>query len=410
LKSIFNRIAFKLQYYSKKSLFHFKLRIPHFKKAHINTFPAVHFKKFDKLDYFLKFSSELIVFILTFAVVGMNLFFFHGAEYNDKSYAAQFLDYHNNLNKKLYAKQASIKTTVVNSGGLFPSAYADNSTLTSEGLMDDTSPVDEGQNYIVDGGAMVAPTPDSITGLIAKQIKIYETKPGDTMQSVAAANGISSQTIVWANKLPNSTIAPGWQLIILPINGVLHRATSNDTLPDIAKKYGANIDTIISYNGLASAEDIDEGQFIIVPGGVMPTPAASKPTTKPKPKVSDGKVNPTSIIEDVTPEISVSDDTHIFPKGYCTWYVAQKVRVPWGGNAKNWPKNAAAYGAVVTDVPAKGAIVVTNDSARYGHVALVEKVTETSIIVTEMNYKGFGKVDTREIPLKSSSIKAYIYP
>src|SRR4051812_35471363 len=101
------RIAFKFQYYSKKSLFHFKLRLPHFKKAHINTFPAVHFKKFDRLDYLFKFSSEILVFVLTIAVAGMNLYFLHPS-YNDKSYAAQFLDYHYSLNKKLYAKQASI--------------------------------------------------------------------------------------------------------------------------------------------------------------------------------------------------------------------------------------------------------------------------------------------------------------
>ena len=49
--------------------------------------------------------------------------------------------------------------------------------------------------------------------------------------------------------------------------------------------------------------------------------------------------------------------------------------------------------------PARGVILVTNDSRKYGHVAYVEEVTDhNSIIVSEMNFEKFGKVDTREIP------------
>jgi surface antigen len=268
-------------------------------------------------------------------------------------------------------------------------------------------------NTIINENRLNQPSPDSIKALVTKQIKTYTTQAGDTLQSIAAANGITVQTLIDANKLTKgAALQPGWQLIILPIDGVVYTATSNDTLPDVAKRFSGNLDTIISYNGLANAEDIEDGQIIIIPGGSMPLPPAPKPTPKPKPKTDKSKIGGNGPVDNITPEPTVDDGTaHLFPKGYCTWYVAQKVHVPWGGNAKAWIANAKAYGAVVDQDPAHGTILVTNESFKYGHVAYVEQVTDhNTIIVSEMNYDQFGKVDTREISLNSSVIRGFIHP
>jgi len=398
-KVIYSRFSFIAQYYSKKTIFKASRRVAQLKLAHVNTFPAIQLKKPDVVDYSVKFSNELLILIIAVAAAAFNVYFFSGHAYNDKSLAAKFLDNHADLNRKLFAKNNSIVTSISRSGSLFPVAQADDFAGLSakQQLLDEAS----ADNAILSDGVLAKPNSDSISELIAKQIKVYETQPGDSLGSIAKANGISEQTLMWANNLTSSLIKPGWYLLILPTDGVLHKASNNDTIPDIAKKYGVSAETIVSYNMLDNQEDIEPGQLFIVPGGKMPEP--------PKPKVTPKPTTP-SAPQTTQPKTINSGSGHLFPWGYCTWYVASKVYVPWGGNAKNWLANARAYGAIITSKPAVGAIVVTNENSRYGHVALVEKVTDDSIYVSEMNYSAFGKVDYRYIPLHSPVIKGYIYP
>jgi surface antigen len=99
---------------------------------------------------------------------------------------------------------------------------------------------------------------------------------------------------------------------------------------------------------------------------------------------------------------------HIFPYGYCTWYVAQHKYVPWGGNAGTWLYHARAYGAKTGKNPKEGSIIVTSESW-YEHVGIVTKVKGDNVTIKEMNYQGFAKVSSRTISAKSRVIKGYIY-
>jgi|GEM_PF-430218 len=418
LKKIGKRTSFFVQYYLRKFYFRFKRRVPQLKKEHLHSFPALHLRPMDGLDFFLKFSGELIVVILAFLVMGLNLYLFHSdfkTNYSDNSLAAKFLAYHPALNMALYKKNTSIITTVEKQNAFIAEAQAEGfvgiSSESAQGASADES------DAAMNEEGLAKPNPDSIQSLIAKQVKVYETKPGDTLASIAAANGLNIHTIMWANKLTSQGLKPGWFLIILPTDGILHKATSNDTLPDLAAKYNPEkynpdkkikdasadnlLEKIISYNGLANAEDIDVDQLIIIAGGKELQPPAP---AKPKPKY-DGKTGGNLPV----PQEIDNGTGHLFPWGYCTWYVASKIHVPWGGNAKNWLANAKAYGAVVSKEPAAGAIVVTTDSRRYGHVALVESVDENGFTVSEMNYEHFGRVDTRWIPNNYSKIRGFIY-
>lgn len=395
--------AFKIQYYSRRFFYRFTKRLPSLKRTYFNAFPAVQLKPLDWYDYLLRFSSELLVIMLTLSVVGVNLFHFYiSDEFADYSFAAKFLSYHPNLNQKLYEKNSIITTKVIKSKGFIPLAEAQDFSglnYSTPSQNNDSLEFDEGQTF--QGDVLTQPQNDTLASLIAKQIKVYQTVEGDTLASIARANGISVQTLMWANKLEDENIRPGWYLIILPTDGVLHKASANDTLPDIAKKYGGNLETIIAFNGLENAEDIDENQLIIVPNGKMPQPPVGSRAKTNSRKVRRGNVQPPKYINNGT--------GHIFPWGYCTWYVATKVHIPWGGNAKNWLANARAYGAVISNQPAAGAIVVTTDNPRYGHVAYVEKVENGKILVSEMNYEAFGKINTRWIPIGSKIIRGYIY-
>ncbi len=400
-------MAFFIQYYSKKLFSQIKKRAPHLKKLHVDSFPAIHIKHMDWMDFLFKFSGELLVLILAVVVSGMNWHFFSANVYQDNSLAGNFLNNHSQLNRKLFAKNSSI-VTVVSRNSFVPQAQAEDFVgLDAQGL--------EGQNYTNDGdgeiitgdeSSLLAPNPDSVQSLIAKQVKIYQTQAGDNLPAIAKNFGISQQTIMWANNLTSTAIKSGWQLLILPSDGVLVKANSNTTLPDIAKKYSVAMEKIIAYNALDGAEDIEAGQIIIVPEGIMPTPPAAKPKPKPPVRNNDGKVKP----EGVQKPQKVNNGTgHAFPWGYCTWYVATKAHVPWGGNAKAWLSNAKAYGSVITKTPHVGTILVSTES-RYGHVAYVESVDDEGFTVSEMNYKKFGVVNTRWISKNSSAIRGFIHP
>ena len=104
-----------------------------------------------------------------------------------------------------------------------------------------------------------------------KEVVNYIVQPGDTLQSIASANNISINTLLWANDLTSSsTIKVGQSLAVLPTDGVLYAVKSGDTISAIAQKYKAQVSDIISYNDLANQDDIYIGDILIVPGGVMP--------------------------------------------------------------------------------------------------------------------------------------------
>ncbi len=343
-----------------------------------------------------------MVFILALTVIISSVWAFNWSEdFVDKSYAAKFLSYHPQLNSKLNEKNNTITTKVASHVNFVPLAQAEDFGLTSTYLTEvelEAEPV--GLN---DEMFLVQPTPDTLQSLIAKQIQVYQSQAGDTLASIAKQHGISVNTLKMANKLTSDTLKPGWYLIILPTDGVLHKAKPNDTLPDLVKKYGSNLENIIAYNGLGSAEDIEPDQLVIIPGGKLPE--APKPTKKTPRDPS--KVKPEGSVK---PAYVDNGTGHIFPWGYCTWYVATKVHVPWGGNAKNWLANAKGFGAVISHTPVVGSIVVTTDNARYGHVAYVEQVEDGRILLSEMNYEKFGKVNNRWLNTSSKTIRGYIYP
>ncbi len=240
-------------------------------------------------------------------------------------------------------------------------------------------------------------------------VAVYKVKEGDTVASIAKEFKVSVKTILWANDIDDVTkIKPGDKIFILPISGIKHKVTANDTVAKLAKKYKADEKEIISYNSLPADGRLKVGEEIIIPGGIKEEPRRTTPSSVlPRRNyyasgVTDGTKRAPSII-DRNPK-----GGHRFPYGQCTWYVAQHKYVPWGGNAGTWLYHARAYGAKTGKKPKVGAIVVTSESW-YGHVAIVTKIKGGNIYVKEMNYKGWAKVSTRAIPIKSRRIKGYIY-
>lgn len=290
-----------------------------------------------------------------------------------------------------------------------PSTMVDPQSATETSVIEGVALSPENQMFLAAAtNGSIARDPEEDGG-----VRIYTVQSGDTVSGIAENFGITVNTILWANDLDNvDSIRPGDQIFILPIAGFKYIVKSGDSLDSIASAYKADRARIIAFNGLPANGEITTGEEIIIPDGVKetPRPAGSGTGLERRQYATLGGGTAT----DITPNFSRPKEGrpgagHRFPYGYCTWYVAQKRYVPWRGNAGAWLFNARAFGYKTGKTPTVGSIVVTTENRFYGHVALVEKVTASTITVSEMNYAGWAKKTVRQLDRKSRVIRGYIY-
>jgi surface antigen len=241
-------------------------------------------------------------------------------------------------------------------------------------------------------------------------LTLYTVDSGDTLGSIASKFNITVNTILWANDIDNENqIKPGDQIFILPVAGLTYVVKNGDTIDTVAKEYGAEKSEIISYNNLPADGKLTEGDSITIPGGQKKEQESDTNSVARRAyaNTAGGTAESISTVTSVSP--SKGGKGHRFPYGYCTWYVAQKRHVPWGGNAGAWLANAKASGYKTGKTPVAGSIVVTTENRYYGHVAYVEKVSGSTITLTEMNYAGWGKTSRRTLDKNSRVIRGYVY-
>ncbi len=249
----------------------------------------------------------------------------------------------------------------------------------------------------------------SVSGGNGREAKTYTVKDGDTVSSIAARHGISSNTVLWANNLSDtSMIKPGDKLSVLPVSGIKYKVQKGDSLDTIVTKFNSDKQKVLAYNELPADEKLREGQELVLPDGYISSPTAAPSATGTR-LATAGQTSAVSTAVAYSPiRMSGGGSGHRFPYGYCTWYVAQRRYVPWGGNAGAWLANARASGKATGRTPRPGAIMVSGES-RWGHVALVESVSGSSFTVSEMNYSGFGRKSRRTISTNSRVVKGFIY-
>lgn len=262
----------------------------------------------------------------------------------------------------------------------------------------------------------IAPSSDVITAkpqVIATALKsrfdiqTYIVKEGDDVPSIAKEFGVTSDTIRWSNDLTGDAVAVGKKLIISPINGIVHRVQSDDTLESLASKYSANRDQIATFNDAESGK-LPVGEYIVIPNGKPEVQAISAPNN-PQAEAAG------------TAQFSWGGDQPIYggngyDYGYCTWYAAIR-RAQIGrpipsnlGNASTWKILAQRAGLGVGSTPAAGAIIWTPPRDYYGHVGFVESVNpDGSVNVSEMNVAGFGVRSTKKLSASQARAYSYIY-
>jgi surface antigen len=256
----------------------------------------------------------------------------------------------------------------------------------------------ENFNTVLQDGSIVAVcSPSTLSSALGEQrsgVIVYEVQSGDVISEIAAAFGISTYTLLWANNLSVwDYIKPGQKLTILPVSGILHIVKKGETLDKIVKNYKGDLEKTIIFNGLPASGNLAIGQQIIIPDGE-------------KAGSYQSRTYATSTYNDFPRPYA--DESHKFPWGQCTWYVAQRRYIPWSGNAKTWIYKAAQYGFATGNEPKIGAIVQTRENSYYGHVAYVEGIDGEYITVSEMHL-GRGIKKVRTLNKDDWRIIGYIY-
>lgn len=236
-----------------------------------------------------------------------------------------------------------------------------------------------------------------------KDIKKYVVKAGDTVTSVAAQFGITSDTVRWSNGLTGDSLTAGKEIIISPINGIVYQVKAGDTVDSLASKYRAQQDQIVAFNDTEIA-GLPIGEYIVIPNGVPPT-AAGRPS-----------VSNIALGGGFAWGGGPIYGSNGYDYGYCTWWAANR-RAQIGrpvpsnlGNASTWKILAQRAGLGVGNVPQAGAVIWTPPRDYYGHVGFVESVDpDGTVHVSEMNVMGWGRVSSRTLSPAQAAGYGYIY-
>ena len=145
----------------------------------------------------------------------------------------------------------------------------------------------------VDDGTLYKPVAvDTSVASSAGMLQHYTVRDGDTLTSIANRFGVSMMTVWWANHLTTKdSLKVGEDLVIPPVNGLVVTVKPGDTLESLAAANKISVDEIVAVNELTDTNLI-VGQVLVLPGAKgepMPTP---KPTTAPQVFGGGGSTGP----------------------------------------------------------------------------------------------------------------------
>ena len=261
----------------------------------------------------------------------------------------------------------------------------------------------------IEADSAVVAKPQVLSGGLPSKddIRTYVTKDGDTISSIAAKMGVSSDSIRWSNDLSGDTVAVGVTLVLPPsgVNGIVHTVEAGETPESLAQKFNADKALIISFND-AEVSGLKTGERILIPDGVLTATTAVATVTTTYSSATNFAWGGNA------PVYSANG----YDYGWCTWHAANRRReigrpIPSNlGNAISWYGIAASAGLRVGAAPKAGAVLWHANMGGLGHVGFVEKVNaDGSILVSDMNYPIWGTVTYRTIPPSEMGNYRFIY-
>ena len=252
---------------------------------------------------------------------------------------------------------------------------------------------------------------------VSRGVIEYTVEEGESMDTIAAKYGITTDDIRWSNNLKDTDVSPGTVLYIPSTSGIVYTVKADDTVESIAEKYGSSAAEIIALNDL-EVSGVSEGMRIVVKDGSLPE--TERPEYEPPQPVVQQQPTATYTYtylgnSSVRQNIEVVGYFYnlggTYGAGQCTqwaWYKRQDLPNQLG-NANAWARSAAALGYRVDNVPSAGAVIQTS-AGWYGHVGYVESVNpDGSIVVTEMNYGVPYRVIRSTIPASAVGGFNYIH-
>lgn len=256
----------------------------------------------------------------------------------------------------------------------------------------------------------------SITNIeVSRGVIEYVVQDGESMESIAAKYGVTTDQIRWSNNLKTTDIAAGNVLLIPSVPGIVYTVKAGETVESIAAKYGSTAAEITALNDL-EVSGISEGARIVIKNGALPETerpeyvAPRATTTYRSTTYRYSYLGNTSERQNITVIGRIYGLGGPYGAGQCTqWAWSKRRDLPSTlGNANTWAARAAAAGYTVNRTPSAGAIFQTS-SGWYGHVGYVEAVNgDGSITVTEMNY-GYSPYLVIRATIPASSVGNFNY-
>ncbi len=125
---------------------------------------------------------------------------------------------------------------------------------------------------ISDNSLAPAPNPRTFQAkLPALNFQTYTVEAGDTPNRIAEKFGISADSLLGGNpwlSQESNALQAGVELVILPLDGVVHTVQPGETLEDIATRYSVTVDEIIGYsdNNLEFPYRLVPDTQLLIPG------------------------------------------------------------------------------------------------------------------------------------------------
>ena len=272
-------------------------------------------------------------------------------------------------------------------------------------------------------GKIEKPTMTDVEG--REWVIAHVVAEGESMESIAAKYGVTTDQIRWSNGLKTTDVSVGALLYVPKEPGIVYTVKSGDTVESIAEKYGSNVAEITIFNDL-DVVGLAEGSKIFIKDGTLPE--KERPEYVP-PVVRT--VYTYTYLGDSSSRQNVRviatgfyDSSYPYPNpnpgvpGWCTWYAwywratdprSLGMLGHEGRNANTWHYNYAYRG--VGRTPVVGAVFQSPyGGGGYGHVGVVVGINEDgSIEVQEMNYAGRYVVTAATIPATYVGNFNYIY-
>lgn len=104
---------------------------------------------------------------------------------------------------------------------------------------------------------------------VAQGVILHEVREDETLWKLTQVYQVDAAAIAASNNISaNTELQPGMKLMIPPVNGLVHKVKSGDTLEAISTYYNVPKNEIIKFTSLASGDFLAIDQPLVIPGNV----------------------------------------------------------------------------------------------------------------------------------------------